>query len=570
MALFFNGRLLVTPQVASRIDDSKMFNRNSAVGNVLAVIGKADAGQPKTALRFGTPNEAATALRGGELVDLITRSFAPSNDLPSGPSTVVAIRVDPATQASLTLNNISATPVITLASQNYGALANRTQVSISSGSTRGKKLRTKLDTTIYETDNVGRRYLSVQYSGAAASADATVTGTSMVLSAPSGSVNSTISFTDAPTVNDLVERINLVSGWTASVLDGSGAMPTAASIDFTTAAPAKAAPLEVTGDLQAIVDWFNSTAEALVVATKSSNAGTLPANISGAYLSGAQTGTSLTSDWQDALTALQAVDVQWIAAASGDPAIHAMISAHCTLASTVLRKERRAILGTPLNTSDTAAMALAKAINNDRVGLVHIGAYDYNTAGNLTLYAPYVAAAMVAGGFAGINPGQAMTAKALNVRGLERQLRDPTDTDQLLLAGVMPLLDEPTGYRVVQSISTWLTNGNYNKRELSVGAALDYVARTIREALAPLKGMSNGPARIADAKVRAETALRELSVPEPQGIGALVGTAQNPAWRNLRIAVNADVLAVEFECSPVIPVNYIPVTIFAVPYSGTS
>jgi hypothetical protein len=31
-----------------------------------------------------------------------------------------------------------------------------------------------------------------------------------------------------------------------------------------------------------------------------------------------------------------------------------------------------------------------------------------------------------------------------------------------------------------------------------------------------------------------------------------------------------DVLAVQFQCSPVIPVNYIPVTVFAVPYTGTA
>nr|MCU0383927.1 hypothetical protein [Cyclobacteriaceae bacterium] len=61
-----------------------------------------------------------------------------------------------------------------------------------------------------------------------------------------------------------------------------------------------------------------------------------------------------------------------------------------------------------------------------------------------------------------------------------------------------------------------------------------------------------------------------LALPEPQGPGVLAGDDESPAYRNIRARLEGDVLRVEFECSPVIPVNYVLVTIYAVPYSGAA
>jgi len=44
MPVFFNGQLLVTPTVQSLVDDSQMYNRNPAVGNIVALIGRAEGG----------------------------------------------------------------------------------------------------------------------------------------------------------------------------------------------------------------------------------------------------------------------------------------------------------------------------------------------------------------------------------------------------------------------------------------------------------------------------------------------------------------------------------------------
>jgi hypothetical protein len=68
----------------------------------------------------------------------------------------------------------------------------------------------------------------------------------------------------------------------------------------------------------------------------------------------------------------------------------------------------------------------------------------------------------------------------------------------------------------------------------------------------------------------AESTLRELSRAEPQGPGIIVGNDASPAYQNISAALEGDVLRVQFECSPVIPTNYVLATIFAVPFSGTA
>jgi len=568
MSIFFNGRQITTPAVASRVDDSAMFNVNPAVGNVLAILGRSDAGEPKKALRFGSPSEAAAELRGGELLDAVSRAFGSMVETP-GPSEVIAVRVQPATGSTLALKDSADVTVINLASSVYGTLANRVQIAIGTATTRGKKITTKLDGQTYEADNVGRQVASVRYSGAAASASLSINASTMTLAAPTGTTVATLDLATFATVADLVDRISLVAGWTATVTDGSGEQPTAGALDFLVDADAKTDDLPVYADLQAVVDWINGNAEPLLTATKAAGAGRVPANITSTFLSGGTNGNTQVSDWADALTMLQSEDVQWVVPASGDAAVHALVSAHVKFMSEIMSKERRAIVGTALSTSDAAANAAAKAINSDRVGLVHLGVYDYNTAGRLTLYPPYIAAAMLGGGFAGVNPGTALTNKALNVRGLERKLRNPTDTDVLLRGGVIPLEDRPTGYFVVQSISTWLTNTNYNRRELSTGTAADYTARAVREAVQPIIGKNGNAARLAEARARTTTVLNELSRPEPQGIGVLAGDDNNPAWKNLKITITGDVMRIEFQASPVIPINYITIVIFAQPYSGS-
>lgn len=568
---FFDGQLHVTPAVLSRVDDSAMLNRGASVGQVAAFIGKAASGQPNTVLTFGSPDEARKALFSGDLLDCVVRAFNPSSET-GAPQSVVAVRVDPAVRASLDLRDSLASVVVNLTTQGYGQRENQVKVKVEAATGgRGLKLTTQRGNEFYSADNVFRNAFKVRYSGGQASAVMTLNGTQCVLQAPSGSTVATLTFATFPTVQELVDAISSVNGFAASVQDGNGNMPTTQAFDTVTAQDVKTADYVARADLQAVIDWFNSAGEGFVIAARPTDVGTLPAALPFTYFTGGSNGTVTNSEWQNGYTALQTADVQWVVPASTDPAIHAMNVAHCAFMSTVGQKERRGAVGCPLGTSDATALTLAKAINDDRTSFFHLGGYDFDANGVRTLYAPFVVAAMYAAAFCGVSPGTPITNKSLRLLGLERKLRVPTDTDALILGGVVPIDDGATGVRVIKSISTWLNDSKFNRVEQSVGIALDYTVRTWRNALATLKGGKNSPQALSLALEISKTTLSDLAVPESSGgPGILVGDANSPPFANLSAKIDGDVIAVTGQVSPAIPTNFVSITVFAKPFSGSA
>lgn len=569
MGVFYGGRLIISPTVASVVDDSGMANKNLTVGNVVALIGRSAGGQPNTALRFGTPSQAKATLISGDLLTAVEKAFDPSSET-GGPSEVVVIRVNPAEQSALTLVDSDSANVIDLVSTDYGLRTNQIKVKVEAASSHGKKLTAQLGNDYYSQDNIFRDALTIQYTGAQASATLTIDNDTVTLAAPTGNTVATIDLNAYDTIQELVDFINSVTGFTSAVSDGNGEKPALNGLDSITAVDVKSAVYTVKADLQACVDWFNSTAEGFLDATRVTGAGKPPTNVAFTYLAGGTDGTVTNNEWSDAYTTLQMEDVQWVVPISSDPSIHAMNDTHCAFMSTVGKMERRSIVGTATGTSDAAAIAAALALNSDRTSLVHIGYYDYNAAGALTLYPAYMTAALLAGMFAGVNPGTPLTNKAIKVRGLERYVRNPTDTDQLIKGGVLCVEKTKKGFKVVQSITTWLVNTNYNRKEVSTGVCVDFVARNVRDAVDDLRGKKGTPITLNQAISRAESTLKELARPEPQGPEVITGTKENPPYKNLQGTLEGDVIRIQFECHPVIGVNYVLVTIFATAFSGSA
>lgn len=569
MAVFFDGRLIITPTSASAVNDDAMRNQNLSVGNRVALIGRSAGGKPKSALRFGTPDQARAELGSGELLDAVLKAFDPSSET-GGPFEVIGIRVQPAEQASLTLKDASAADAIKLTSTNYGQRENQIKVKVEAGTLGGRRLTTQRGNNYYSQDNVARAVMSVLYTGTEDTATLAITGTQAILCAPAATVVATIELVDCPQVQDLVDRINMVAGFEAEVMDGNYARPTLQALDFVTAASVKT-ELVVRADMQAVVDWFNSGGEGFVTAERVAGAGALPALTGFQMLTGGSDGTTTVEDWADAFEFLQSIDVQWVTPVSGDAAIHAMSDTHAVFMSTQGRKERRSVCGTGLATSKDAAKAAAKVLNSDRTSLLFQGHYDYDAAGKLVLYPAYMSAARVAGAFSGVNPGTPLTNKNFKCRGLEFNLLNPTETDEMITAGLFCLEDAgDEGYKIVRSISTWLINDNYNRVEQSTGVALDFTVRNVRDAERTLVGTKGNIINLNRAVSIAESTLRELARAEPEGPGVLAGDAQNPAYRNITAVQEGDAIRLQFECSPVIPNNYILTTVYAVPYSGSA
>ncbi len=568
MTTVFNGQVLTTPVTVARVDDAAFANIGIRSGNVLAILGSSAGGKPLVPLSFSNPVEARAALRSGELLTAVERAFRPSAET-GAPSRVVAMRVDPATQASATLTDATSAASILLKSTDYGTDANRVRVRIEAATVSGLRPTVIFDRLTFSRDNVGRRAFMVRYTGPAASATMTVNATQVVLSAPSGTPVATIDLASYRTIGALVDRIAGTPGFTASVLDSNGSRSSLGALDFYTTVDVRTADFTARADLQALVEWFNSSAEGLIDATRAPGAGRPPAPVAFTYLAGGSNGTITNNTWAQALEALQAADVQWVVPLSPLPAVHAMADAHAQFMSTVGRKERRAMTGGDVGETMATAIANAGLLNSDRTSYCYPGYYEFDAAGDLQVYPGYMMAALIGAGAAGVSPGTPLTNKSVTVRGLETAVRNPTDTDALINAGVLCVEDAGSAFRIVKSISTWVQNGNFNRVEISTGAATDLLVRELRTALDVLRGQRGSPKTLARAKQITESKCRELAVAEPNGPGIIVGDEANPPFKNIVVSLAGDVLSVTLQASPVIPVNYVTITISAQPYSTT-
>ena len=319
-----------------------------------------------------------------------------------------------------------------------------------------------------------------------------------------------------------------------------------------------------------MIAFLNSAACPFVQGAAAAGSNAALAPISWTYLTGGTDPAVLTQDWTNALAVLQTADTNWLALLTPNPAIWAAGDAHCQYMSTAGGRERRMFTGPAVGTSLAAALALPIALNSDRSSVCWPGYWDYNSSGVLTLYPPYMLAAILAGMAAGVSPGTPLTNKPITVRGLEVQIARPAQTDQAIQAGLLVVEATRKGFLVTRSISTWLFNNAFDRVEISCGAALDFAAQTVRDAVDAVRGNANGPRLLARALSAAETALNLLAVPPPLGSGAIVGDANSPAWQGLRGTISGDVVTLSFQCSPVIPANFVLVAIACVPYSGSA
>ena len=344
--------------------------------------------------------------------------------------------------------------------------------------------------------------------------------------------------------------------------------------------------LALDSDLQAVIDWINAGNTSLVSAVyhpSAINRAAL-ANMPDTYLTGGSDGTTTQADWDAALALLQTEDVPLISCVSFDPAVWASLSAHCSYMSSVGKKERIGFCGGFDNSynpnsgglglwnnffaaqeSIAKMLEYANDLNSDRMVYVGPGFKAYDENGTLISFPGSISAALVAGMAAGVDVATALTHQYIKVLGLEYNFQW-ADLDRLLEGGICPFEYDPgTGYRVCQSITSWLINDKYNRRELSVRRTADYVARQVRDRLEQdFVGKKGTMTTLISIKNATESVLAQMYRAE-----LLAGNAENPPYKNIQCRLEGDTCYVDFECSPVIPINYIPITIHLTVFTTT-
>lgn len=573
MSVFFNGRLLTSPTVESAIYDAELATAYPGrAGNVVAILGTSEGGSPKETMYFDSPVTARRTLRRGDLLKAVEMAFNPSAEAGS-PARVAAVRIEQAVQSSLTLVDDASADVIDLKSTDYGAHTNGIKVTVESGTSAGKRVTVQSGEFYFTKDNLTRTPMTVRYAGVEASATVEVTASTLTLAAPDDTMSPVeLTLANYRTIRELADAINAQPGFSAVAAIPSS--PVEGVLDGLDPTSCLSVDLAIKADLQVIIDWFNTAARDLVQATRSTGAINPPANLIGTYLTGGANGPAPTNqDWQDGFDALQATDIQWVVPLNENEDIWQMADAHVQFMSGPGKSERRALVGGgivegPLQTGISDAQDAAIAINSDRTALCFPPLLDREPGGALVPIPAYFLAAKVAGGFAAMNFGSTMTNKVLNVDGIDPVIANVYDSDTLINSGVLSVRKTQRGFIVAKAISTWLSNDNYNRVELSTGVALDYVARTVREALETFVGRKASPITIHEAITAADSVLRDLARPEPVGPGVIVGDADNPAYRGITAEIEGDILRLWFECSPVIPINFVLVGVHAKAYSG--
>ena len=269
MSVFFNGRLLTTPSVESAIYDAGLATAYPGrANNVVAILGTSEGGIPKEPMFFDSPVIARRALRSGDLIRAVEMAFNPSAETGS-PSRVAVVRVEEAVQAGMTLVDSHGNPVIALKSADYGAHTNGIRVTIEPGSQQGKRATVQHDNQYFTKDNLTRTPLTVRYSGAAATATVAVSATQVILRAPADTATPVgLNLASYRSIRELCDAINSQPGFS-----GVAQIPSALAqgvLDGMEATSCKSVDLALKADLQVVVDWFNTAARDLVVATRGS------------------------------------------------------------------------------------------------------------------------------------------------------------------------------------------------------------------------------------------------------------------------------------------------------------
>jgi len=160
-AIYFNGRRLNVPQAVSKIDASALATKSPAAVGVIALVGTAEGGKPLTVEESEAdstrPSKILERYHAGDLRTAGIFCFEPSADeaIPGGASKVIGVKVNPATQAGISLPDDNAADALDITSKDYGLRENQVNVEVADGTTKGKKVTVVFEDVAEIFDDTG-------------------------------------------------------------------------------------------------------------------------------------------------------------------------------------------------------------------------------------------------------------------------------------------------------------------------------------------------------------------------------------------------------------------------------
>ena len=365
--------------------------------------------------------------------------------------------------------------------------------------------------------------------------------------------------TEQTTAQQLEDYLNALPGIAASALMDAPRAFLTSTFDYSSFTNLLGAPLSLSADLQAVLEALS--ASLLVTATRSSGGSSVPADTASVvFLQGAIEGVPLITHWQQAFDLLRCRDVNIIVPLSSDPAVWALALQHL-----VDRSGRYARQGGEANgyvgvstldgSADTLAniRAAVRVLQGRHLSFLPqpIERADPET-GILTVYPPYMHAAIAAGMQAGSSLAEPLTRKKPAITnifdGPDWTVED--DDEVLIQSGLFVGEQSDKGIYYLRSITGHIASNNLAYVEMSMNEAANHFTKGLREYLDERMVGSKG-ANGTEAQVYAlaeDYADRQINV-------------SINSWRALQIEVTDDAYSPSIEIAPIGVVNFIPIRI---------
>lgn len=467
------------PHTKVIVDTTALGANSSTSQKAVVVFGSAQGGKPGEFYKLTSYAQAKSIFKGGELLDFIEIAWHPS-DVVQGAGIIYAMRVDSATQATLTQGNVL------FSSYQYGSGANSVSIKLEDGTLEGSHKLTAYDNLSMSTevyDNLGIIF-QVSTTSAPAFETLEVTNGNLIIKKgndkETATVVANISLKSVASVNALVTQLSLLEGIQAQIVPYGDKNVDPATITDMAATDIKSGTANVNalaGDIANQLQ-YSSLVTAQVQAT-----GTAVDNFGMTTLVGGTDGT-VPASWAPFFDKLRTEDIPYayyVVPLSPVQTIHSELSSVITDLTTS-GYPMRAIVGGALGETIQYTLTRKSVLYSSRVTLLGDD-YQVKMADNRIVALPaYMATAFVAGIASGLPQGVAITYKTLRII---KSLRSYTSDqlDQMYNSGVVvaeKVRNVVTSFRFIGDPTTMNDVNDPVSSKMSLGESTDFLVSELR------------------------------------------------------------------------------------------
>lgn len=568
----FNGRRIVHPGAYDRIDASAMTIISEGSPNIPVIIGTARSGESGKIHWFTDGTSVRKYLTEGELVTGAELLFSPTPEGGGGASVIGVIIANPTKPATASIGPLKFDSIV------HGDVANRTQIKIESASGNdipGTKRITlyKWDTDEQEVYNNLGAVATIKYNTKVESPVAlrierdleTNSKHLKVLIGETGAqvedVNIDLNDDRFLTINEVIAYLNSLSGYEVALQDFRNSGLSSMELDVTEAdIDIKNTTAILRSNVGDIINQINTFSEIATVSLSETPEAPLK-DAPFVYLDGGYTGPAPVS-WAKTFEPLKEVYSNILVILNSQEAIHAEALQHV---NEMENRQQKQVLFTGGGTSEPPAIVKARAarLNSSRAVIGYPGIYHSTYRAGRTPLPAYFTGALIAGRVCGMEVSDPVTFEYFNLIGLERELvaGDPS-INELITSGVAVLEKvQNGGIRLVQGITTYISENNTLYREISVRRTADYISEEVRSKLEvafvgkKFLGTSTTSTIVSKTVDILDQAIKD---------GHIIG------YRNIVVRYSNTVVYVDYEVAPATPINYILITSSFVPETATS